>query len=208
MVDLRGKTGHDSAGSSLACRWTSLFCADSPSLLVILEKHMSKKKQKSSVPSDAELLTELATLDDVSARIPTSTEHDAQVVPAWCELVLNVMRQSTGHGSAGPGAYPLSTTMCLRRHDGELIIEVLDAVLHPKTDREARGVVTIWAALDAVVDRIQARVAKGKPVRKADIGEARGLSYALAAYLTPREPDTDAVRAEAMERWDARTGGA
>lgn len=155
---------------------------------------MSKKRKNVTLPDDSELLAELATLDEVSARIPTSTEHDQQVVPAWCELILDLKREEN----------PVRASMNLRRHDGELIIEVLDEVLHPQ--RNMRGVDAIWDALDAAVDRIQARVAKGKSPKPADVGEARGLATALAMYTSPRSPDVDGVRGEAMDRWDARNG--
>ncbi len=166
---------------------------------------MSKKKKHDvSLPDAAELLAVLATLDEVSARIPTATEHDAQVVPPWCELVLELKREPDAF-SGGPGEFPIDTRrLWLRRHDGELIIEVLDSVLHPQ--RNLRGVDAIWAALDAAVDRIQARVNKGKDPKPVDVGEARGLAMAVAMYTNPRYPDTDEVRAEAMTRWDTRNG--
>jgi hypothetical protein len=115
-------------------------------------------------------------------------------------LVLEVQRdrQPTGH--------PILLRTPLRRHDGELIIEVLNAVLHPLTEREDRGVHKLWDALDEAVDRIQVRVDKGKAPRPADVGEARALTYALSMVLAAYKGDQDAVRAEAMARYDARHG--
>ncbi len=153
--------------------------------------------------NDADLLEELATLDEVEARIPTSSEHDAGVVPTWCELVLTIKRNAEPY-SDGPGEYPISTRMGLRRHDGELIIQVLHDVLHPNQPTHAGE--ALWDELDMVVDRIQARVTKGKEPRQKDVGQAQGLAMALAILDSPLEPDIEEVRAVAMERWDVRHG--
>lgn len=142
----------------------------------------------------AELLEELSTLDDVTAYVPTCKDQDAGMVPAWCELVLTVKRVG--------GEFPLNMTLPLRRHDGELIIEVLHQVLHPA----AGGAVTdgMWADLDAVVDRIQRRIEKGKDPLKRDVGEALGLATGIARMINPYDPDIDEVREVAMERYEIR----
>ena len=160
---------------------------------------MSKKKSKHALPDDAELLAELATLDEAGARIPTSREVDAGQVPPWCELVLHVRRDGRIEDR------PIHTgDMYLRRHDGELIIEVLDQVLRPNHSMSYTD--QIWSALDDAVERIQRRVAKGKAPRPDDVGEARGLAIALAAMTNPREPNVDEVREVAMTRFDIRHG--
>lgn len=166
---------------------------------------MGKKSKHKGIPGDAELLAELATLDDVSARIPTATEHDQGVVPPWCELVLAVRRDAHPN-SAIALRDAINNKWCLRRHDGELIIEVLGQVLRPQTEREDRGIHRIWDVLDAAVDRIQARVDKGKKPRPADVSEARALTYALAQVSAVYRGDLDAVKAEVMARYDARNG--
>jgi hypothetical protein len=136
----------------------------------------------------ADMLIELATLDEVSARIPTSREHDADMVPPWCELVM-VMRRDDG-------SWPVRFKAPLRRHDGELIIQVLHEVLHPT----AGGAVAdgLWLDLDAVMDRLMVNP------RKRDAGLATGLTIALARIMNPFNPDEDAVKAIALERYEAR----
>ena len=148
---------------------------------------------------DADLLAELATVDEVEAYLPTNADHVAQAVPAWCELVLSVKRFDDG--TLKP-SHPLNVRMPLRRHDGELIIEVLQGALHPDANKFA--VEAMWAALDDVVDRLQRRVNKGKEPLKSDRGEALGLATAIALLSNPIEPDVDEVRSVAMERWEIR----
>lgn len=162
---------------------------------------MGKKKQKhkpAELASDAELLEELATLDEVTAVIPTAADQDAGRVPSWCELEVNIRR--VGDGTLNP----IHNRMLLRRHDGELIIEVLDSVLHP--NRGGLPLDQMWTRLDEVVERIQRRVNKGRDPMKADVGEARGLVHAIAVLTNPMEYDEDEVRAVAMERYDIRHG--
>lgn len=146
------------------------------------------------MPTDTELLIELATIDEIEAWVPTGAEHDAGTVPSWCELVFKAKRVGS--------EFPLNVTMPLRRHDGELICEVIHDVLHP--DRPSSASSAIWDELDAAVDSIQRRIGRGKEPLKADVGQALGLATALAMIANPADPDVDAVRAEAMERWELR----
>lgn len=162
---------------------------------------MKKKKRNKKLAGDVELLEELATLDEVEAVIPTAVEHDMSIVPPWCELLLSIKR--VDDGSLTP-AWPINTRLPLRRHDGELIIQVLHEVLHPKTDRELGAVANIWWELDMVVDRIQKRVERGREPMKVDKGLALGLAVALAYLIDPREVDVDEVRAQAMRRYESR----
>jgi hypothetical protein len=115
-------------------------------------------------------------------------------------LVLEVKR--TDDGELNP-SWPLNVRMPLRRHDGELIIEVLHQVLHPNAGGVANDM--IWTELDEVVDRIQARVQKGKEPLKRDVGQALGLATTLAIIENPYAYDVDSIREAAMERWEART---
>lgn len=152
----------------------------------------------------ADLLVELATIDEVSAHIPTGADHDAGIVPPWCELVLNVKREadSDGPGDDGPGTWPINTgSLTLRRHDGELIIEVLQSVLHPA--HVSSAVAQVWDELDTVYAKIMRRVERDKEPLKKDVGMALGLATALAIMLDPIEPDVDEVRGLAVERYEA-----
>lgn len=145
--------------------------------------------------STYDLLLPLATLDEVSAELPGSTDQDLGHVPPWCELLLEIRR--IDDGTLKP-AWPLNARLPLRRHDGELIIEALDEVLHPQ---RAEAQEAIWDELDVVVVRIQRRVERDKAPRPKDAGEALGLATALA-MITGR--DLNDVRDEAMQRYEER----
>jgi hypothetical protein len=138
-------------------------------------------------PTDAELLAELGTLDEVSALIPTSQDHDLENVPQWCELVLELTRNTRE-------PY-IRQVLALRRHDGELIAQILADVLHPNGDRAAEQ---LWVALDEVMDRLMVKA------KKVDVGLAQGLSLAIAQLRTPGRPDVERVKAQAVVRWEAR----
>jgi hypothetical protein len=142
---------------------------------------------------DAELLEELATVDEAQAWIPTNRDHVEAVTPPWCELVLEIKREAD---------WPLNVRMPLRRHDGELIIERLHRALHPGSGGAVKEM--LWMELDDVVDRIQRRVERGKEPLKRDVGQAQGLALAIAILDNPYGYDVDAVRAEAMDRYESR----
>jgi hypothetical protein len=158
------------------------------------------KKKKDRLPTTAELLEELATLDEVEAEITTVTEHVAGIVPKWCELRLKIRREQDDATQ-----FPLNIDIPLRRHDGELIIEVLQEVLHPEQTTVAGE--AIWAAMDDVVERIMKRRQKGKDPRPEDLGEAVGIATAIAITNNPVQPNVDDVRWAATERWNIRHAG-
>lgn len=66
----------------------------------------------------------------------------------------------------------------------------------------------IWLSLDATVDELIEQRGSNQPGWSERIpalrGKALGLATALAIVINPYAPDVDAVRAEAMERLDAR----
>jgi uncharacterized protein Yka (UPF0111/DUF47 family) len=161
------------------------------------------KKSKTKMSETADALGELATLDEVTAQIPTDKEQRNGIYPSWCDLVLEIKRDADSTIKDGPATFPLSHRMPLRRHDGELIIEVLDSVLHP--GRAGGTADTIWMDLDDCIDRIMKRVQHPKKDPKPeDVGEAVGLTKALARLVMPYEPDEDAIRDIAMERYAIR----
>jgi hypothetical protein len=157
-------------------------------------KQRRETRNDEDLPSVAELLIELCTLDEVEAYIPTVADHDTGAVPPWCELVLTFKREDR--------EWPLNHRIPLRRHDGELIIEVLHGVLHPNAGLSIAQM--IWRDLDARVDRIMRRVNKGMEPLKRDVGEANGLTMALARLINPYDPKPDGVKETSMERYDAR----
>lgn len=58
--------------------------------------------------------------------------------------------------------------------------------------------------LDEVMDRLMDARLDGQDPLQADIHEAKGLATALAIFSNPYNPNIDAIRAEAVERWEAR----
>lgn len=156
---------------------------------------MSKGK-KNKHDDIAEMLMELATLDLVEAEVPTVTEHTAGIVPPWCELRLKIRREQDDATD-----FPLNIDIPLRRHDGELIIEVLHDVLHNRTGVAGEA---IWNELDVVVERIMKRRQKGKDPRPEDLAEAMGISKALAFLASPMQPELDDIKWAATERWNIR----
>jgi hypothetical protein len=158
-------------------------------------------RRPTDLPGERELLEELASFDEFDAWMPGGADHDAGNVPSGTELVLQAKRFSSGKRGTVMSS-PLSVSIPMTRHDGELIIESLYKLLHPHAGGSI--IQMMWLELDEAVDRIQKRVAKGKDPLKADVGEARGLATAIAILTNPYAYDVDAVREEAMQRWDAR----
>jgi len=156
-------------------------------------KGKKKRKYDTGMPSDIELLQGLGTLDLVEAVAVGAGDQEAGTVPPWCEIQFEAKRDELK---------PFHVRWHLKRHDAELIIQVLHKVLHPS----AGGHVTtmLWAELDEVVDRIQKRVERGRDPLKADVGRAQGLTRAIAILVNPYAYDEDEVREEAMERYEER----
>lgn len=145
------------------------------------------KKNKGS----ESLFADLASLDEVTAWSPTGKDHDAGIVPPWCEMVLEVARESE---------WPIKVQWPLRRHDGEMIIDVIHQTLHTRPGGNVTDM--LWTELDRVVVKIQKRVEKGREPKSGHVGEARGLALAIAILTNPYAYDLDEVRAEAMARYE------
>jgi len=63
----------------------------------------------------------------------------------------------------------------------------------------------LWEDLDKTVDKLESPGAL-RGARPVDIGRAQGLAYAIAVMYNPYAPDFNAVRDEAMDRYDDRAG--
>lgn len=160
------------------------------------------KKRSKKLPDDAELLVELATLDEVEAWIPTAADHQAGITPTWCELVLGIKRNHDRDDEQGPGGWPIHQNLALRRHDGELIIQVLGDVLHRGMSNSAGD--ALWAEMDKLMERIQRRVRAGRKPMTKHVNQALGLATAMAIMDNPLEPDLDEIRVTAMARYCLR----
>jgi hypothetical protein len=98
----------------------------------------------------------------------------------------------------------------------------------PTESRNGRTIVQalfeeLWKELDTIVEHIMSEEAPevadfDSGVQYQDIdtgkatevcikygewrGQAQGIAYALAVLINPYQPDIEAIRAEAMERWE------
>lgn len=61
----------------------------------------------------------------------------------------------------------------------------------------------LWEELDAIVERLQAGASDDV---EADKGRAQGVAFAIATIQNPYLPNIEAVRNEAMDRWEAQNG--
>lgn len=134
---------------------------------------------------DAALLQELS---EIEVTATGSGDINSGTVPPWCELVLDL---TDDHGTK---------RIHLRRHDGELIIAALNEVLHPHTHKTS-PVARLWEELDETMDYLRA---DDEPEEE-DRVRARTLAFAIALLTQPHgEADIDAVREEAVRRWEER----
>lgn len=62
----------------------------------------------------------------------------------------------------------------------------------------------VFRKLDEVMDWLMETEQEGGDELDQKVGEARGLATALAIFTNPYNPSVDAIRAEAMDRWEAR----
>lgn len=130
-------------------------------------------------------------MDGCEAWTVTDAEQRNGDVPDWAEIVLSIERNGK------------QLLHYFRRHDGELVIEVLHEVLHPSAKRSIRS--QLWEQLDTRIDSLKSDE-PADPITEQQVrGEARGLAIAIAYMTNPYAPSVDAVRSEAQERWKTRT---
>lgn len=124
---------------------------------------------------------------DIEARIPTDQEARKSLAPVWCDLAIKV----TEDGEP-------TRELFLTRAAGELLIDAVHEVMHPWS-----GITItehIWRALDVVVAELVDGTAQDDSFAK---GQALGLAHALACLRNPLDPPVDAIREEAMDRYNA-----
>jgi hypothetical protein len=134
----------------------------------------------------ADLLKSLATIDEIECAPVTDADQRNGIAPPWAELKLQMERDGK------------RMLLWLRRHDGELMIEVLREILHP----HAGG--SILQKLWSRMDELFAELTEG-PKNPELSAEARGLATAIAHMESPYKPDIKIVRRMAAERYEART---
>jgi hypothetical protein len=130
----------------------------------------------------------------IEARIPTEVELRKGAVPGWSDLTLDVIQDSSDS--------PNKVRVHLTRIAGEAVCEAIREVLHPWAGKSI--IEHIWDELDDTMDGLMDGSGAGAEPK----GIALGLATALALMYNPLDPNVDAVREEAMERWDLRHGDA
>jgi hypothetical protein len=143
-----------------------------------------------SVAEDLKLLTQLGSVEDIQCIPLTDADHVAGGIPRWAELRLDIQRDGK------------LLQHYLTRHDGEAINLSIIMAMHPNAGRPVSGV--LWAQLDEAMEHIMSGELDEEVEKPRMQGKALGLAYAIAAIRSPHDPDVDAVRREAKERYEAR----
>lgn len=132
------------------------------------------------------LLRQLSTMDECEAYSIVDGDHH-NGAPGWAELALEIVREGKG------------LLHYFRRHDAELVVEVLFKVLHPNAGKSING--EIWRELDETMVVLMEGADDAEKIRSQ--GKALGLATALARISNPYAPNVDEIRKLARERYDA-----
>jgi hypothetical protein len=138
---------------------------------------------------DLKLLLQLGTVDNITTTALTDADHIAGGIPRWAEIVVDVEREGK------------LLRHYFTRHDGEALVMSVLRGMHPQAGRPVVGF--LWERLDdCMVGILDGEIEPDEKLRFK--GEALGLAFAIATIRRPHDPDVDAVRKEARERYDAR----
>lgn len=120
---------------------------------------------------------------EIEAAIP---DADDRSVPDWSDLTLRIKREDSH----------VQSQWDLTRAAGEAIIDALHGALHPWAGMSI--IEHLWVRLD---EAMQSLMETDKPSKQQQ-GYALGLATALATMYNPLDPNVDAVRETAMERYE------
>lgn len=129
---------------------------------------------------------------EITARGIGAAESVGGIVPDWAELLFEVDCSKPWHAHAAAGS------MFLTRNAAHDIIEALRGSLGPSGGMTI--IELIWGQLDEVMDSLMEPGQDDERNR----GHAYGLALAIAILRRPDAYDVDAVREEALIRWEAR----
>lgn len=128
----------------------------------------------------------------IDAAIATDAHHVREQVPPWCEVILDVERKPT-KVEAKQGKTNHLDRLHLTRNASEAIAGALHEAMHPHTGKSLLE--GLWLELDNVVRRLLAKEAEPD-----DKGYAKGLTWAIAHFINPYQPDYDGIRQQALRR--------
>lgn len=138
--------------------------------------------------TDLQLLVQLGTVDEIECVPLTDADHVAGGIPRWAEIRLDIERDGK------------LLQHYLTRHDGEAISLALLRAMHPTAGKSISG--HLWEGLDQCMVNIMQGGLSDEDKAK-EKGLALGLATAVALIRSPHKPDVDAVRKEAMQRYEA-----
>jgi hypothetical protein len=144
----------------------------------------------STAEDDLKLLLQLGTVDDITTTALTDADHIAGGIPKWAEIVVDVQREGK------------LLRHYFTRHDGEALVMSVLRGMHPQAGRPVVGF--LWEGLDRCMDALLGAGKLDAAEKARTQGEALGLATAIATIRRAHDPDVDAVRKEARERYDAR----
>lgn len=138
---------------------------------------------------DIQMLLQLGTVDNIETVALTDADHVAGGIPKWAEIRCDIQRQGK------------LLMHYLTRHDGEALVMSVLRAMHPNAGKPVSS--HLWTRLDVCMDKILSGELDETEKAK-EQGMALGLATALALVRSPHDPNVNAVRKEAKERYDAR----
>jgi hypothetical protein len=138
---------------------------------------------------DLQMLVQLGTIDGIDCVPLTDADHVAGGIPRWAEIRLDIERDGK------------MLVHYFTRHDGEATAMALLRGMHPEAGKPISS--RVWELLDEIMTGLMEDLYEGDEKPRMQ-GKALGLATALALLRSPVNPDVDAVRKEAKERYGAR----
>jgi len=123
-------------------------------------------------------------------------DQDTGKVPQWCDLTVTIEHGDQADSNWAVRNEDGSVTLFMTRAAGQVVIDVIYETLHPYSGRSIQEVMR--RQLDEVVERLM--------TGKAEDGDkflARGMAMAMACLRNPLNPDWEAIRDDAVDRYNA-----
>lgn len=117
--------------------------------------------------------------------------------PEWCDLTVTVECEREDPEEWAVRHEDGSVSLYMTRAAGQVLIDVIYSTLHPYAGRSILEV--MHRQLDEVVERLLEGDAQ-----EGDKFLARGMAMAMACLRNPVAPDWEAVRNDAVDRYNAK----